>query len=56
MLVAVLLLLALENVLIFWLMMDLGVPRAMWIAAVEFLIFGVLSVVLIRRGKLWPHR
>ncbi len=54
--VVVLLLLALENVLAFWLMMNLGVPRAMFVATIEFIIFLSLSILLIWRGKLWPRR
>ncbi len=54
--VIVLSLLALENAWVFWLMLDLGVERQVWIAAIEFLIYTFLSSVLIWRGRLWPQR
>ncbi len=54
--VVILLLLTLENILAFWLMKELGVPRAIWIAAIEFSLFVFLSIVLIRRVHLWPSR
>lgn len=42
-------LLALENLLIVFLMLEVGVPRAVWISFGEFAILASLSVVLIRR-------
>ena len=53
--IVVLGLLALENVLIFGVMLELGVPRALWTSAIEFLIFGSLALVLARRAKLWTR-
>lgn len=54
--VVILLLLALENALVFLLMLDLGVSRAMWITALEFSIFVFLAIVMARMGKVRPNR
>ncbi len=47
-----LVLLALENLLTFRVMVELGVPRGMRVAAIEFAGLTFLAVLLIRRGRL----
>ncbi len=54
--VAILLVLALENVLAVALMAEVGVPRALWIAVVEAAIFLALAAVASWRARSrWGH-
>lgn len=54
--VILLLLVALEDISAFLLMLELGVPRGMWVAGIEVSIVTFLLVALVWKGQLWPKR